>query len=600
MDHASSIISTMDNLKQQIISAPPSPGVYFFKNNKNRIIYIGKALNLKNRLTSYLHNSDLKTRMLMSQAVGVEVVSTGSDVEALTLEESLIKLNKPKYNVRLKDDKKFPYLKVTVKDDFPRIYTTRNLKPDGSALFGPYTSAKSLRQTINGVVRIFGLRTCKMALPGPRLKRACLKFYIKRCTGPCISAISKEAYRRLVDEVLLFLAGKSDRLETQIENEMWAAARKENYEAARHLRDQLLAIRQIRQRQQVVSSDSVDRDVIALMRAANLAVVCLFRIRENKLTSREIYRLTADPSSPTSEIMSAFMRSIYLHQTYLPAEIVVSVPPDDLATFVHWFQKKKVAVDFVLNPRHDRKVLLRWAERNAEIELAQRLAAQPIPRELQELAHLLKLEAPPRWIEAFDVSNIMGDSAVGASVSFKNGRPDKNSYRRFKIRRVEGQNDFAMIQEIVSRRITQFDIEKPDLLLIDGGKGQLTSALAALSEQHIKIPVAAFAKRSDQLYFIDGRIISIPPSQGAAFGLLRRIRNESHRFAVTYHRKVRSKKTRQSILDTIAGIGHKKKVALLRYFGSIERLRRSSQEEICRVKGIDKKLAEKIYIALHT
>ncbi len=587
------------DLKLRINQAPQSTGVYLFKNSKKKIIYIGKALNLKNRLTSYLSNSDIRARRIMSTASDIEIIPTSSDVEALTLEESLIKLNKPRYNVRLKDDKKFPYLKVTTKDKYPRIFTTRNLKPDGSVLFGPYTSARSLRQTINAVARIFGLRTCKMFLPTKKTVRACLKFHIKRCSAPCVDAISHEEYNKRVSEVLLFLSGKSDQLATELEKQMWQNARQENYETAAFLRDQLLALRRIQQRQRIVSSDNIDRDVIALMRAANLAVVALLKIRENKLISREIYHLTADPSSTTSEIMAAFIRSIYLHQAFLPGELVLSVKPDDTETLENWFRQKKTSIRFVFNPRTERRALLTWAERNAEVELAQQFAQQPIPRELEELAGILKLEIVPRWIEAFDVSNILSDSAVGASVSFRDGKPDKSSYRRYKIKRVQGQNDFAMIQEIVSRRVCQFGIEKPNLLLIDGGKGQLNAALAGLSEKEIEIPVAALAKRKDELHLKGGQVITIPLSSVAVLNFLKRIRDEAHRFAIGYHRKVRKQKSRRSILESIEGIGPKKKIELLRYFGSVEQLRRASAEEICKVKGIEKKLARKIYHALH-
>jgi len=589
----------MDRLKHRVRLAPTTPGVYLFKNDKNRIIYIGKAVNLRNRLTSYLSADDVKTRMLISQAVDFEVIPTNSDVEALTLEESLIKLNKPTYNVRLKDDKKFPYLKITTGEEYPRIFTTRNLKLDGSLLFGPYTSARSLRQTVSAVARIFGLRTCHLQLPRPHPRRACLKHAVKRCTGPCIRAVTLQDYRRIVNEVVLFLNGKSQRLEQELEERMWQAARVENYEAARQFRDQLRAVRQIRQRQHVVTKDGIDRDVIGLARAGRTVAVSFLKIRDNKLVARELHRLDAVPASTDSEIIAVFIRSIYLHQTYFPDEIVVPLSPDDAETLRNWFRARGKHLDFVFGRYQDKRALSQWAKRSAELELGLKTSIAPLPPGLAELGAALKLAAPLYRIEAFDVSSMMGDAAVGASVSFKDGTPDKSAYRRYKIRRVKGQNDFAMIQEIVARRMAQLENDPPDLLLIDGGKGQLTAALTGMRETKISVPVIAFAKRSDQLFFQDGRVVTIPPAS-PAHHLLRRIRSESHRFAVAYHRKVRSTKIRLSLLDRIPGIGPKKKTELLRYFGSIDRMRGASREELSKVKGIRNVIAGRIYEALHS
>ncbi len=584
----------MDRLKHSVRLAPTTPGVYLFKNDKNRIIYIGKAVNLRNRLTSYFSAPDAKTRMLLSRAVDFEVIPTSSDVEALTLEESLIKLNKPAYNVRLKDDKKFPYLKITITEEYPRIFTTRNLKLDGAALFGPYTSARSLRQTVNAVARIFGLRTCRLPLP----KRACLKHAIKRCTGPCIEAVTREDYRKIVNEVVLFLNGKSERLQHELENRMWQAAGNENYEAARQFRDQLRAVRQIQQRQHVVTKDGVDRDVIGLARAGRTAAVAFFKIRDNKLLAREIYRLDAVPASPDSEIIAAFMRSTYLHQSYFPDEIVVPLNPDDAETLRNWFLTRGKQLDFAFGRYEDKRAIAQWAKRSAEVELGLTTGIAPLPRGLMELGAALKHAAPLHRIEAFDVSNIMGTAAVGASVSFKDGAADKSAYRRYKIKRVRGQNDFAMIREIVARRLAQLEEDHPDLLLIDGGKGQLNAALAGMAENKIRVLVLAFAKRSDQLFLPDRRVVMIP-SASPALHLLKRIRSEAHRFAIAYHRKVRGRTIRSSLLDRIVGIGPRKKTDLLRYFGSIEMMRAASLEELSKVKGIQKVIAGRIYEALH-
>jgi excinuclease ABC subunit C len=336
-----------------------------------------------------------------------------------------------------------------------------------------------------------------------------------------------------------------------------------------------------------------------LARAHRVAVVAFFKIRDNKLFAREVYRLSVDPLSRDSEIVAAFIRSTYLHQSFFPDEIVVPLDPDDSATLRKWFTSRGKTVNFALGRYEDKRALADWARRSAELELGISAGARPLPQSLLELAGALKLKSPPRWIEAFDVSNILGSAAVGASVSFKDGKPDKSRYRRFRIKRTRGQNDFAMIKEIVSRRLQQMDKERPDLLLIDGGKGQLSAARAGLDAVNLDLPVLAFAKRTDQLFFQDGRVITIPVASPALY-LLKRIRNESHRFAITYHRKVRGRETRSSVLDRIPGIGPAKKIELLRYFGSVERLRAASKEEISKVKGVRKIIAERIYEALHT
>ncbi|UCG90846.1 MAG: excinuclease ABC subunit UvrC [candidate division WOR-3 bacterium] len=586
-------------LKEKIKSAPPRPGVYLFKNDKNKTIYIGKAANLKNRLSSYFSKDDSRNRILISHTADVDIIITNSDVEALTLEESLIKLNKPRYNVRLKDDKKFPYLKLTVQEKFPRILFTRDLRADGSLIFGPYTSARALRQTRDALCRIFGLVSCTKDL-SKEYARPCLEHSLDRCSAPCAKLIGKEDYMKLVKRATEFLKGNSDELQQKIEQQMWVYAQKEKFEAAQVLRDQLFAIRKISQRQQIVTTDNISRDIIGIARSRFNCVACLFRIRENRLVSKEIFHLKLSAQVSNEEIASAFIRLIYTHLSFIPQKIVISTVPLEWDIQSKWFKERGFTVSIVTGEKTTTKRLLEWAQKNAESELAKKIIKRRAPSMIFELQNILNLEVLPRWIEAFDVSNLKETFAVGSSVAFRDGRPNKQRYRRYKIKRVKGQNDFAMIKEIVSRRITDVKKEKemPDLLLIDGGKGQMSAALTAMKEIDTDIPTFAIAKRSDQLYDKEGNVVSIPASSRSII-LLKRLRDEAHHFAISYHRKIRGKKMTASELDKIVGIGKTRKLNLLKYFGSVDALKRASEEEIAKVPTIDKKIARVIYESLH-
>jgi excinuclease ABC subunit C len=381
---------------------------------------------------------------------------------------------------------------------------------------------------------------------------------------------------------------------------MWDCADKENFEAAQVLRDQLLAIRKISQRQQIVTTDNVNRDIIGTARSRFNCVACLFRIRENRLMSKEIFHLKLSPGVSNEEIASSFIRLIYTHVSFIPQKIVMSAVPLEWNIQSRWFKEKNFTVTLSTGDTAKTKRLLEWAQKNAESELAKSVTTRRTPSMIFELQNILGLEESPRWIEAFDVSNLKETYAVGASVSFLDGRPNTQRYRRYKIKRVKGQNDFAMIKEIVARRISDVQKEKkmPHLLLIDGGKGQLTAALAAIQEINIDIPIYALAKRSDQLYDQRGNVVSIPHSSPGII-LLKRLRDEAHRFAIGYHRKIRDKKMTASELDTIVGIGKTRKMNLLKYFGSVDTLKRASEEEIAKVPTINKKIARLIYESLH-
>ncbi len=589
----------MDKLSEKILQAPNLPGVYIFRNSKNKPLYIGKAGDLKSRLISYLNNPEPRICSIINNSADIEMIITNSDTEALTLEESLIKLHKPKYNIRLKDDKKFPYLKITIGEEYPRIFFTRNLRPDGSLIFGPYTSARALRQTRDALCKIFKIASCNKDLSRP-LPRPCLEYSLKRCSAPCTREITKEEYQSLVQKVIKFLKGESDELSRVIEKRMWEYAERENFEAARILRDELFAIRRITQRQQIVTNDGVSRDIIGIARSGVNCTCCLFRIRENRLISKEVYHLKIPAVETDAHIISAFIRLIYTHISFLPDEIVVSNEPVDWEIQKKWFEERGVDIRLNIPIKPEIQNLLNWAMKNAETELTSIVIKKKTPTPIIELQNILQLEKPPRWIEAFDISNLKEKFAVGASVAFHDGKPYKQKYRRYKIKRVGGQNDFAMIREVVQRRITDIkeSNELPDILLIDGGKSQQNAALEVIREVNLPIPVFAIAKRSDQLYYPDGNIISIP-TLSRSIVLLKRIRDEAHRFAIGYHRKLRGKVITQSLLDTIPGIGKKRKILLLNHFGSVEAIKRAGEDDIARIPGIGKKIARIIYESLH-
>lgn len=589
-------------LRDKIMEAPEKPGVYLFKDDRGRIIYVGKARDLRDRLKSYLSpQPDLRRRSIVKKAKDLDFIVTSSEVKALILEENLIKLNKPKYNVRLKDDKKYPYLKITIKDKFPRIFLTRNLRRDGSILFGPYTSMKSLKRALKGVKKIFKIRTCNKKLPLKEPERPCLEFQMNRCLAPCQGNVDEEEYRKRVKEVIAFLSGKSIYLEKEIEKKMWKAANEENYEKAAILRDQLLSLREIRRQQPGALNDTISRDAIGIAYTETLSVCSLFKVREGKLVGKENYPFSFPKGTLKEEVLETLLRNIYTHTFDIPKEVLIPFQIEE-EVFVRWFlEHRKKRVKLYIPKKGDKLRLIKLASQNALLKLTEILPRERVPFSILELQKILDLDKPPRVIEGIDISNIMGKDATGSIVVFEDGRPNKSKYRKFKIKTVKGPNDYAMIREVLTRRFKRLLKEEkrlPDLLLVDGGKGQLSSALNVLKEIQEDIPVLAFAKRFDQLYFKDGGMVSIPGSS-SALKLLKRIRDESHRFAIIFHKKLRGKKTKRSILERIEGIGEKRKLLLLRYFGSLQKLKSASLEEIAQVKGIGKRFAERIYEFLH-
>jgi len=623
---------SLDHFATQVATAPEGPGVYLLKDANGRVLYVGKARSLRERLRAYTQPQESpRLNSLVSKVADLETVITRSEVEALVLEENFIKFKKPRYNVRLRDDKKFPHLKITA-EPYPRIFVTRNIRDDGSVFFGPYTSARELRKALKAVKRIFRIRTCKRDLPADsRLStpdyRPCLNFELSRCSGPCADKVTQEQYAQQVKDVIRFLSGRSDELTEQVEQRMWAASQAQDFEVAATLRDQLLALREIRKDQQAVLQDKTSRDIIGLARGARAAVAALFRVREGKIVSREEYSLTAGENAPDSELLSTVVRSVHTHTHDIPEEIILPAAIEDAEALEALLTERRArkasplplpppqgggngreggaetrsrAVRIVVPERGEKVRLMELARANAEKALVELRPEERVPAGNRELAEVLGLPNVPRLIEGVDISNTQGTNAVGSIVVFRDDRPTKQQYRLFKIRTVTGSNDFAMMEEVLARRVRGL-LEKnrplPDLVLVDGGKGQLSSAVKAYGQFDAEIPILGLAKRTDTLYYDDGREITIPVTS-PALKLLKRIRDESHRFAITFHRKLRGKKMVESELDEITGLGPVRKKTLIQHFGSLDKVRIASVEEIAKVKGFGPALAEKVFRAL--
>ncbi len=610
------IINYMDMLKidskfeAKLESLPHKPGVYLFKDSGGKIIYVGKARSLRHRVKAYFQEgypSDPKTLVLISKIKDLEVLVTDSEMEALILEANLIKEHKPRYNVNLKDDKRYPYLKVTMDEPYPRVLVVRRVKKDKAKYFGPYTNVSGMRQTLRLIRRIFPIRSCNLTIPSPSGKKykVCLEYYIKRCLGPCENKGSYEEYRKLIDNVCLFLAGKNNYLIEELEQQMNRYAEQENFEAAARLRDQLRAMESVVEKQKVVDTEKIDQDIISLARARNDICIVVLQIREGILIGRQDFYLTGKADTPESEILSSFMKQYYLHSPVVPEEIFLPTEIEDHSIILLWLEEKRQGKVQLIFPQRGKKAqLLEMAIKNAQLLLNELLIQKSqketqIPKTIQLLQRELYLSKPPRKMAAFDISNLGATDAVGSLVYFEDGRPQKNEYRKFKIRSVTGQNDFAMMKEIVMRyfsHLIQAKKSYPDLVLIDGGKGQLSAALEALDSLNVKNQdVIGLAKRLDEV-FLKGKSDSVMiPKTSMSLRLLQRIRDEAHRFALSYHRALRGKKVTKSELDEIKGVGDTRKKVLLSQFGSIERLKKASLDEIKKVKGISGKVAEKIY-----
>jgi excinuclease ABC subunit C len=597
-------------LHEKLSQVPVRPGIYILKSATGKFLYIGKAKILKNRLRSYFQSPPVHPRLraLIRRVADFETVVTDTEVEALILEANLIRLHHPRYNVNLKDDKRYPFLKVTIDEPYPRLLVVRRRKQDGARYFGPYTNVKAMRATIRTLRKIFPIRTCSFPLPSDRRVSLCLDYHIKRCLGPCQEMVNQGDYQRMIEGICLFLSGKKAHLEALLRRQMLQAASKENFEWAAQLRDQLYALEAVLRKQMVVSSDSIDRDVLAYAVQGNSACGVILQIREGAITGRQHYHVTVPSVSEPSDILSAVIRRHYSDNTMVPEEILTSLEPEDGDLMERWLRDKRGKKVSIRVPQRGKKVkLVRMALENAQLllreameERRKRKDRSPLP--IAVLQEELRLKRPPRHIQAFDISNIQGQDAVGSLVVFRNGRPTKKEYRRFKIKSVGGQDDFAMMAEVIGRRFRRLLEEKrelPDLVVVDGGKGQLSAAGKALAELGVsEQPMMGLAKRLDEVFLPDHPDAIMIPKSSPALKLLQRIRDEAHRFAVGYHRQLRERRLRGSNLETIPGIGRERARRLLNHFGSLKRLTASSLDDLKKVPGLGPQLARRVYECL--
>jgi len=581
---------------------PTASGVYLFINKQKKPIYIGKASNIRKRVLSYFSERDIKSSLILKHSRDIQTFITSNEIEALLLEDILIKKHKPTYNIRLKDDKKYPYIKVTTGEEYPRVFYTRDINKKDGAYFGPYTNVKQVKRTLRIIQKIFPLRTCKGKLP----KKECLDYYLKRCSGPCIGAIKKDEYNQIVKGVLKFLSGDTEEVEKDIEIAMKRASDEEKFEKAAILRDQMLSLRSITQKQEVVLSDEKHRDIIGIYKEGRKSVIELFQIRKGKLFGKEHYILTGVGSE--DEVISSFISHHYSGLYFIPSEIITQSIPYDremLEKYLSKMAKHRVKIKKFHSETEKRLEVL--AKRNAKFYFRNESlkVKRFIPLSLIRLKEALHLEKIPKRIEGIDISHIQGKESVGSCVVFIQGKPKRSEYRKFKIKSIKGINDPEMIAEVVSRRLKRILNEKrehPDLLLIDGGKGQRNYAEAVLKnllkDKYKTLPVFSLAKRQEELHTPDGKVISLPITS-PALKLLQRIRNESHRFAITYHRKLRRKNIKKSKLYNIPYIGRIATLNLLRYFGSEQQVERASIYDLMKVKGIGGKKANEIYFYFH-
>ncbi|HIE16992.1 MAG TPA: excinuclease ABC subunit UvrC [Dehalococcoidia bacterium] len=595
-------------INEQLKTLPAKPGVYLFKDNQGKVIYVGKAASLRHRLRAYFSpstNLSPKLQRLVARIADFESIVTDSEQEALILECNLIKKFRPSYNVRLKDDKTFPYLKIDLKNDWPSVRITRRFHKNGDRYFGPYASAGSLRQTLRLIKKIFPFRSCTRNITGKEIK-PCLEYHIHRCLGPCTGAVSKEEYHEVIRQVILFLEGKQEVVLRDLRQKMKQASEHLQFEKAALLRDQIRAIEKVIEGQKIAVTVRGDQDAIALAQTKDLAYVEIFFIRSNKLIGRDYILLDGIHDETPQQIMTSFVKQYYTTASSIPPLLLLQHPVDEPAVITRWLTSQRGAPVKLHVPRQGaKKQLIDIVAENAHQGLALYQAKQSTIIQsalaLEELKERLALPSVPLRIEAYDISNIRGNLATGSMAVLDKGTPKPSHYRRFKIKTVAGIDDYAMIQEVLRRRFHRHlaDEEKwapvPDLILIDGGKGHLNAALEIMKELGLdSIPTASIAKEKEEV-FLPGRPepLDIPPTS-AALHLLQRIRDEAHRFALGYHQRLRHKEGITSALDIIPGIGPKRKKALLKRFGSVPAIREASLEELAATEGMTMKLAEKV------
>ena len=601
----------------RLSALPTQPGVYIMKNAGGDVLYVGKAQALRNRVRSYFQSQirhDRKTRELVAQITDFEVIRTDTVTEALILENELIKRYWPKYNIMLKDNSTYPYLKIT-NEEWPRVISTRRILKDGGRYYGPYTSAGKAYETLNLLNRLFPYRKCEQKITGN--EQVCLYYHLKQCSAPCIAAVSNEAYMASIDATALFLSGRGDEILGPLEEEMQQASDGWNFERAAELRDRINAVRHVLERQKVVNVNGATADIVAVAQGpGGDAGVQVAFVRNGKTLGSEFFEMRASIADEPTAILSTFLTQFYGEAALVPATIYIqhALPEEDQQVVVDFLAERRGGkVELVVPQRGDRRALVRMVAKSANDNLEQARIKylsdeMKVTAALTELAEALELPRMPRRIECFDISNIQGTNPVASMVVFVDGRPARKEYRKFAIKTVEGANDFAMMAEVIRRRFRRArdqDADEagkwadlPDLVIVDGGKGQLNAALGALAEVDMQVSICGLAKENEEL-FLPGRSESILlPRDSQALFLVQRVRDEAHRFAVTFHRAKRSKAAFQSSLDSIPGVGPNRRKALIRKFGSVKGIREASITELAAVDGISAKLAEQIKASL--
>ena len=618
----------MFNIEEELKKLPKEPGVYIMRDDKDVILYVGKAINLHNRVRSYFRENIGRgpaIDKMVTLIARFEYIVTDSELEALVLENNLIKEYSPKYNTLLKDDKTYPYIKVTVGEEYPRILFSRTMKKDKSKYFGPYTSAGAVKDTIELLNKLYFLRTCNRTLPRDiGLERPCLNYHIKQCLAPCQGYISKEQYREQVDQALDFLNGNYNSILKDLEGKMQAAAEKLDFEAAAGYRDLYNSVKQVSQKQKITDSVGEDKDIIALYQDEAEAVVQVFFVRDGKLIGREHYYMTHVSGSKKPEILGNFVKQFYAGTPFIPRELMLQYEIEDSELIENWLSERKGGRVHIRVPKIGAKEkLVELAAQNAKHTLEQ--DRERLKREegrtigaVKEIAAILGLEHIER-MEAFDISNINGFENVGSMIVFEKGKPKPSDYRKFRIRTVSGPDDYACMREVLTRRFThgmeeraeleEKDLDKsygsftkfPDLLMMDGGRGQVNIALSVLEELHIDIPVCGMVKddnhRTRGLYFHNVELPIDTRSEG--FKLITRVQDEAHRFAIEYHRSLRSKAQVKSVLDDIPGVGPARRKALMRHFKSIEEIKNATAEQLAEIPELNRRAAEDIWLFFH-
>jgi excinuclease ABC subunit C len=614
-----------EKLQGILATLPTKPGCYIMRNAEGTIIYVGKAINLRNRVRSYFHadaSHDSKTRRLVQNIADLEWIVVGSELEALILEMNLIKKHRPKYNIRLKDDKRYPYIKVHWNEPFPHVTVTRQMTEDGSRYFGPYTSAWAVYQTLDVLRHIFPYLTCDREITGND-KRACLYYDIKLCNAPCIGAINQEGYRQMISDFMAFLSGHSEEIVARLQNEMGKASEEMRFEKAAALRDQLKAVQSIMERQKIVfATDYKDSDVLAMARQDGEACVQIFFIRGGKLIGREYFILEGTEDTADTEVLSEFVKQFYTEAANIPQQVMLPEEIEEANIIGQWLRSKRGGqkMEFLVPSEGQPRDLVKMAAENAT-ETLQALRAQwqadahKQEQSLAELQSALNLSSPPNRIECYDVSHTQGVATVGAMIVFEQGVPAKSLYRKFNIdsTSIGAPDDFASMEEMLTRRFRRWKGSQetesgpgskpdasfsflPDLIIIDGGKGQLGRVVKVLEQFELfgKVPVVGLAKQEEEIFFPYKSEPLMLPRHSQGLYLVQRIRDEAHRYGITAHRARRSKQGLASQLDSIPGIGPTRRKALLKHFGSMDKIKEASIEELKAVKGMNENAAESI------